>query len=166
MAPKSTSRDTIDWGLYLVTDSTPEILGGKDLIQVVEQAIVGGVGTVQYREKHADTCVMIEVATRLHAVTHKYQVPLLINDRLDVCQAVGAEGVHIGQDDMDLSQARRILGPNAIIGVTASSTEEGPEGDQRRCRLPGYWHDICHANKDRHQTYHWNKRASRDISYV
>ncbi|KAL6247581.1 thiamine biosynthetic bifunctional enzyme [Rhinocladiella similis] len=119
--PKQTN---IDWSLYLVTDSTPAILGDKDIVQVVEQALQGGATLVQYRDKHADTGVMIETANRLHAVTRQHGVPLLINDRLDVCQAVGAEGVHIGQDDMTCTSARAILGPSAIIGVTASSIQE------------------------------------------
>ncbi|RMZ82181.1 hypothetical protein DV738_g1718, partial [Chaetothyriales sp. CBS 135597] len=114
----------LDLALYLVTDSTPAILGNKSLLNVVEEALKGGVTIVQYREKHADTGDMIRVASELHSVTKKYGVPLLINDRVDVCLAVGAEGVHIGQDDMTLSQARGILGPKAIIGVTASSIEE------------------------------------------
>ena len=124
MTPEENIEAVKDWSLYLVTDSTPVILGGKDIVEVVEQAVRGGVGVVQYREKHADTGIMIEVATKLHAVTQKHSVPLLINDRLDVCQAVGAEGVHIGQDDMDVTRARQILGPDAIIGVTASSPQE------------------------------------------
>ncbi|KAJ9633447.1 thiamine biosynthetic bifunctional enzyme [Knufia peltigerae] len=120
-APK---QSRIDLSLYLVTDSTPAILGDKDIVHVVEQALQGGTTLVQYRDKHADTGVMIETANRLHAVTRQYGVPLLINDRLDVCQAVGAEGVHIGQDDMSCTSARAILGPSAIIGVTASSIQE------------------------------------------
>ncbi|EXJ82693.1 hypothetical protein A1O3_06507 [Capronia epimyces CBS 606.96] len=124
MAQESRGKPPVDWSLYLVTDSTPAILGGKDIVQVVDQAIQGGVTLVQYRDKHADTGVMVDIASKLHAVTRKYNVPLLINDRLDVCQAVGAEGVHIGQDDMGCIEARKILGPDAIIGVTASSVEE------------------------------------------
>ncbi|EXJ90766.1 hypothetical protein A1O1_03870 [Capronia coronata CBS 617.96] len=124
MAQKSRARLPVDWSLYLVTDSTPAILGDKDIVEVVDQAIEGGVTIVQYRDKHADTGVMVEIASKLHAVTQKHNVPLLINDRLDVCQAVGAEGIHIGQDDMGCVEARKILGPDAIIGVTASSVEE------------------------------------------
>ncbi|KAI9870332.1 MAG: hypothetical protein M1823_008775, partial [Watsoniomyces obsoletus] len=67
---------------------------------------------------------MIETATKLHEVTKKHNVPLLINDRLDVCLAIGAEGLHVGQDDMSASLARSLLGPDAIIGVTAASIEE------------------------------------------
>ncbi|KIX96473.1 uncharacterized protein Z520_07739 [Fonsecaea multimorphosa CBS 102226] len=118
------AASSIDWSLYLVTDSTPAILGDKDLLKIVDEAIQGGVGVVQYREKHADTGAMVEVASKLHAITQKHGVPLLINDRVDVCLAVGAEGVHIGQDDMDVALARQLLGPEAIIGVTASSPEE------------------------------------------
>ena len=120
----STSKKKLDLRLYLVTDSTPAILGDKDLVQVVEEAVKGGVTVVQYRDKHADTGDMIETAARLHTVTQRHNVPLLINDRLDVCMAVGAEGVHIGQDDMEVKQARNMLGPDAVIGATVSSIEE------------------------------------------
>ncbi|KIV92097.1 hydroxyethylthiazole kinase [Exophiala mesophila] len=120
----------LDWSLYLVTDSTPAILGDKDIVHVVEQALLGGVTIVQYRDKHADTGVMIENASRLHAVTRKYNVPLLINDRLDVAQAIGAEGVHIGQDDIPIKLARKLLGSEAIIGVTASSVAEAEKAIQ------------------------------------
>lgn len=125
-----TSKTPVDWSLYLVTDSTPAILGDKDIVDVVEQAIQGGITVVQYRDKHADTGVMIEVASRLHQVTQRYNVPLLINDRLDVALAIGAEGVHIGQDDIPFSQARKLLGPHAIIGVTASSVQEAEQAIQ------------------------------------
>ncbi|RMZ74804.1 hypothetical protein DV737_g5727, partial [Chaetothyriales sp. CBS 132003] len=124
MMAARTGSKTLDLTLYLVTDSTPAILGHKSLTDVVEEALKGGVTLVQYREKHADTGAMIRVASELHRVTERYGVPLLINDRVDVCLAVGAEGVHIGQDDMAISQARGLLGPKATIGVTASSIEE------------------------------------------
>lgn len=117
-------KPSLDLSLYLVTDSTPEILGDKDLCQVVESAIKGGVTIVQYRDKHSDTGKLIKTASQLHSVAKRYNVPLLINDRLDVCLAVGADGVHIGQDDAKLEDARRVLPPTAIIGVTASSVEE------------------------------------------
>lgn len=119
-----TKKPVLDLRLYLVTDSTPEILGDKDICHVVEQALLGGVTLVQYRDKHADTGHMIEIANKLHEVTKKHKIPLLINDRIDVCLAVGAEGVHIGQDDTSLEDAKRLLPENAIIGVTASSVEE------------------------------------------
>ncbi|KAK6205881.1 hypothetical protein LQW54_008071 [Pestalotiopsis sp. IQ-011] len=117
-------KSKVDYTLYLVTDSTPAILGDKDIVAVVEAALKGGVTIVQYREKHADTGELISTAKRLHAVTKKYNVPLLINDRIDVALAVGCEGVHIGQDDIDLAMARRLLGNDKIIGVTASNLQE------------------------------------------
>lgn len=96
----STGRPAVDYSLYLVTDSTPAILGDKDICDVVDRAIRGGVTLVQYRDKTSDTGHLISTAQRLHAVTKKHKVPLLINDRVDVALAVGCEGVHLGQDDM------------------------------------------------------------------
>ncbi|KAL2047137.1 hypothetical protein N7G274_001156 [Stereocaulon virgatum] len=116
-----------DYSLYLVTDSTPAILGDKDLPSVVEAALQGGVTIVQYRDKSSDTADLIRMGERLHAITKKHNVPLLINDHVGVAQAIGAEGVHLGQDDMDLQTARRILGPEAIIGVSASNVFEAIE---------------------------------------
>jgi thiamine-phosphate diphosphorylase/hydroxyethylthiazole kinase len=93
---------SVDYSLYLVTDSTPAILGGKDLVEVVEAALSGGVTVVQYRDKVSDTGVLLSTARKLHAVTRKHNVPLLINDRVDIALAVGCEGVHIGQDDLGM----------------------------------------------------------------
>jgi thiamine-phosphate diphosphorylase / hydroxyethylthiazole kinase len=94
----------VDYSLYLVTDSTAAILSNKDLVAVVEAALEGGVTVVQYRDKVSDTADLVSTARRLHAVTRKYSVPLLINDRVDVALAVGCEGVHIGQDDLGTLQ--------------------------------------------------------------
>ena len=90
----------IDYSLYLVTDSTPVILGDNDLPTIVEAAIQGGVTIVQYRDKKSETVDLVRMGKRLHAITKKYKVPLLVNDHVDVAQAIGAEGVHLGQDDM------------------------------------------------------------------
>lgn len=92
----------VDYSLYLVTDSTPAILGNRDILKVVEAALQGGVTIVQYREKSSDTGHLISIAKKLHAITQQYNVPLLINDRVDVALAVGCEGVHIGQDDIGM----------------------------------------------------------------
>jgi len=121
---------SLDLTLYLVTDSTPAILGSADLLHVVEEAIKGGVTIVQYRDKHADTAVMITTALKLHRITRKHRVPLVINDRVDVALTVGAEGVHLGQDDMHISEARNILGDHAIIGVTCCNMEEAENAFQ------------------------------------
>lgn len=113
-----------DYTLYLVTDSTPAILKGKHLPTVVKQAIAGGATIVQYRDKTSPTRDLIDTAKELHAITKAAGLPLLINDRLDVALAVGCEGIHIGQDDIPLVTARRLLGPDAIIGVTANCVSE------------------------------------------
>ncbi|PYI05057.1 TMP-TENI-domain-containing protein [Aspergillus sclerotiicarbonarius CBS 121057] len=115
---------TLDLSVYLVTDSTPAILKDRDLCTVVEAALKGGVTIVQYRDKKSDTGAQIETAKKLHQITKAYGVPLLINDRVDVALAVGAEGVHLGQDDMTIEMARKLLPENAIIGISASSIEE------------------------------------------
>ncbi|KAL8356558.1 hypothetical protein RB601_001732 [Gaeumannomyces tritici] len=115
------ANKNVDYSLYLVTDSTPAVLGGRDICAVVGQALRGGVTVVQYRDKTSDTRELVDVATRLHRLTREYNVPLLINDRVDVALAVGCEGVHLGQDDMSLQDARRLLGPDAIIGISANN---------------------------------------------
>ncbi|KAG5963332.1 hypothetical protein E4U58_003599 [Claviceps cyperi] len=113
-----------DYSVYLVTDSTPEILADKHLPAVVEAALRGGVTMVQYRDKTGCKADVVAMARELHRMTQKYGVPLLINDRVDVAVEVGCEGVHIGQDDMEFQQARKLLGPDKIIGVTANSETE------------------------------------------
>jgi thiamine monophosphate synthase len=100
--PEPGTMGSVDYSLYLVTDSTPAILGERDLVEVVDAALSGGVTVVQYRDKVSDTGVLVSTARKLHAVTRKHNVPLLINDRVDVALAVGCEGVHIGQDDLGL----------------------------------------------------------------
>ncbi|KAK1765769.1 hypothetical protein QBC33DRAFT_543912 [Phialemonium atrogriseum] len=120
-------KEDVNYSLYLVTDSTPAILGDKNICHVVEAAVKGGVTCVQYRDKTSDTAVLVDIARQLHEITKRHNVPLLINDRIDVALAVGCEGVHIGQDDMELSLARKLLGPDAIIGVTVSSVDQALE---------------------------------------
>jgi len=104
MAPKH-----VDYSLYLVTDSTSAILGDRDLVEVVKAAVEGGVTLVQYRDKVSDTAVLVSTARRLHTVTQKHGIPLLINDRIDVALAVGCEGVHIGQDDLGMCHGTKLL---------------------------------------------------------
>ncbi|UNI14176.1 thiamine biosynthetic bifunctional enzyme [Purpureocillium takamizusanense] len=114
----------VDYGVYLVTDSTPAILGSRSLAGAVEASLRGGAGVVQYRDKTASHDDAVRTARELLAVTRRFGVPLLVNDRVEVAVEVGCEGVHIGQDDMEFQKARQMLGPDKIIGVTASSTEE------------------------------------------
>ena len=92
----------VDYSLYLVTDSTVAVLGDKDLATVVRDSINGGVTIVQYRDKKSETAELICMAKKLRSITSSFKVPLIINDRLDVALAVGADGVHIGQDDIGM----------------------------------------------------------------
>ncbi|KAF2788067.1 TMP-TENI-domain-containing protein [Melanomma pulvis-pyrius CBS 109.77] len=117
-------KPQVDYSLYLVTDSTAAILGDRNLVEVVEQALLGGVTVVQYRDKSNDTGVLISTAKQLHKICQQHSVPLIINDRVDVALAVGCEGVHLGQDDMGITNARQILGDDKIIGATVSSIDE------------------------------------------
>lgn len=96
------AKPAVDYSVYLVTDSTPAILGARDLCDVVEASLRGGVTVVQYRDKHGERDAVVQTARKLHEITRRYGVPLLINDRVDVAVEIGCEGVHIGQDDMGI----------------------------------------------------------------
>jgi thiamine-phosphate pyrophosphorylase len=113
---------SIDCALYLVTDR--QLAAGRPLEGVVAAAVTGGCTVVQLREKEASTREMLALACRLRAVLAARGVPLLVNDRVDVALACGAAGVHLGQDDMPCREARRILGEEAVIGVSVSTVEE------------------------------------------
>jgi thiamine-phosphate diphosphorylase/hydroxyethylthiazole kinase len=89
------------------------------------------VTVVQYRDKTSDTAILIATATALHQLCKQHNIPLIINDRVDVALAVDCEGVHLGQDDMDITSARTILGPDKIIGATVSSVEEARKAVQQ-----------------------------------
>ncbi|ORX49968.1 Hydroxyethylthiazole kinase [Piromyces finnis] len=116
----------IDISLYLVTDSSL-VPKGKTLAQVVEEAIEGGVTFVQLREKDCETREFIEKAFEIKNVCQKHNVPFVINDRIDVALAVDADGIHLGQKDMSIEMAKKILGPNKIIGITAETNEQAIE---------------------------------------
>lgn len=109
--------------LYLVTDRglCPE---GRSLVQTVKEAVEGGVTMVQLREKDIDTRTFIEEALELKALLGPLGVPLIINDRVDVALASDADGVHIGQSDMPYSIARRLLGPDRIIGLSVENMDQ------------------------------------------
>lgn len=109
-------------GLYLVTDR--ELIGDRDLIDVVLAAVDGGAAYVQLREKHATTRAFVDVARRLRPELATRSVPLVINDRVDVALAVDADGVHLGQQDLDPVTARRLLGPDAMIGLSVETMED------------------------------------------
>lgn len=110
-----------DLSLYLVTDRT--LMTAATVPECVEKAIQGGVTMVQLREKNLSARAFYETACAVLTVTKYYHVPLIINDRMDIALAVDADGVHLGQKDLPATVARKILGNNKIIGVTAPSVE-------------------------------------------
>lgn len=111
-----------DYSIYLVTDDG--CLQGRALLDCVREALEGGVTLVQYRAKTAASAEMYDEALQLKALCDSFNVPLIINDRLDIAMAVGAAGVHLGQDDLPCAVARRILGEDYIIGVSAHNPAE------------------------------------------
>ena len=115
--------------LYFITDSTG--VGEEEFFQKAENALKGGVTLLQLREKDKTTREYIETAQKLHVITKKYNVPLIIDDRLDVAMAVDAEGVHLGQSDMPIDIARKIFGNDKIIGATAKTVEQAFEAYSR-----------------------------------
>lgn len=109
----------VNCSLYLCTDRGN--LDDDSFIKVVEQCICGGVTLVQLREKNISSRQFYELAVKLKTVTSYYNVPLIINDRIDICLAADADGVHLGQSDIPCDVARTILGEHKIIGVTAAT---------------------------------------------
>lgn len=118
----------VDYTLYLVTDR--DILGDRDLFTAVEEALKGGVTMLQLREKTASSRDFYQLAVRMKELAAAYQVPLIINDRLDIALAADAGGLHVGQDDLPVAVARRILGPGKILGYSVSTVEEAIYGEQ------------------------------------
>lgn len=108
--------------LYLVTDRSLSM--GRSLEEIVSEAVAGGVTIVQLREKETPTGEFVELAQRLKEILGPYKVPLIINDRVDVALAVDADGVHIGQSDMPYEIARKLLGPDKIIGLSVENMDD------------------------------------------
>ena len=108
--------------LYLVTDSG--ILKGRDFYKCIEDAIKAGVTMLQLREKNVDGKEFLEKAKKLRELTKKHNVSFIINDRVDIAQLVDADGVHVGQSDIDALSVRKLIGEDKIIGVSARSVEE------------------------------------------
>lgn len=119
---KKFDKKRIDYSIYLLTDD--ECLKGRPLLPSVEEALQGGVTLVQYRSKFKDGGPMYKEALELKALCDSYDVPLIINDRVDVALAVGAAGVHVGQDDLPCAVVRALTGADFVIGVSAHNPEE------------------------------------------
>ena len=119
----------IDTSLYFITDSTG--LTEEEFLLRTEAALQGGVTFLQIREKEKTTREYLILARKVHDLTKKYNVPLIIDDRLDIAMAMDAEGVHLGQSDLPIDLARKLLGPDKIIGATAKTVPQALEAWQQ-----------------------------------
>ena len=120
---------TFDTSLYFITDSSG--FSEEEFLRRVEAALQGGVTFLQLREKEKSTREYLALAEKVHELTKRYNVPLIIDDRLDIAMATDAEGVHLGQSDMPVHIARRIFGPDKIIGATAKTVPQALEAWQQ-----------------------------------
>ena len=118
----------VDYTLYLVTDRG--MLNGANLYHAVREAIRGGVTLLQLREKDVSSSEFYNIAVEMKKLANSYQVPLIINDRLDIALAVDADGLHIGQEDLPLDIARKVLGPGKILGYSVSNLIEAEYGEK------------------------------------
>jgi thiamine-phosphate pyrophosphorylase len=115
------TKAKIDLCVYVLTNK--KLAGAVNIVDVVKAAIEGGATVIQYREKEASTGEMIKEASAIQVVTKAAGVPLIINDRIDVALAIDADGVHVGQSDMPADLARKLIGPDKILGVSARTPE-------------------------------------------
>ncbi len=121
-------KNNLDLSLYLVTDSTYHT--EESLLYTVEEACKGGVTLVQLREKNTGGREYLEKARKIRTITDRYQIPLIIDDRVDVAMACGAAGVHVGASDLPVAEVRRLLGPDKIVGATAKTVEAAQKAYQ------------------------------------
>lgn len=117
------NKESVDYTLYLVTDSTmlPE---GKTLLFQVEQGLKNGVTMVQLREKDTDAKTFVAEALAVKKICDSFNVPLIINDRVDVALAIDASGIHVGQEDIPIPMVRKLVGPDKIVGWSVGKVEE------------------------------------------
>ncbi|MGG1290241.1 thiamine phosphate synthase [Bacillus smithii] len=114
--------------LYLVTSESMEL---EELLNKVEAAIQGGVTMVQLREKQSSGKLFLKKALALKSLTEKYEIPLVINDRVDIALAAGADGVHVGQSDLPAAYVKKIVPPSMFVGVSCSTVEEAKEAEKQ-----------------------------------
>jgi len=118
----------IDYSLYLLTDRS--LIGSKDFLSSVRGALAGGVTLLQIREKAVSTRDFYSAGLQLKRLAAEFGVPLIVNDRLDLALALDADGLHIGQDDLPLDAAQRIIGKDKILGYSVSTVEEAVYGER------------------------------------
>lgn len=119
--------NSIDLSLYLVTDNSDDV---EKFLNTIEEAIKGGTTVVQIREKTADTLDFYNLALKVKDITAKYNVPLIVNDRVDIALAIDADGVHVGQSDMPCDITRRLIGDDKILGVSATTVDEAKKAQE------------------------------------
>ena len=122
-------KPTADVTLYLVTDSTGFL--EEDFLARVEKACRGGITLLQLREKERSGREYFRLALKVKEIANRYHIPLLIDDRVDIAIAAGADGVHVGQSDLPVKEARRLLGPHKIIGATAKTVPQALEAQEQ-----------------------------------
>ncbi len=118
----------LDYSLYLVTDRN--LTNGRDLINVIKEAVTGGVSVVQLREKDCTSRDFYNIALEVKNFLKTLNIPLIINDRLDIALAVNAQGLHIGQSDIPYQVARRIMGKDAIIGLSVETIQDAIDAEK------------------------------------
>ena len=114
--------DIRQWRLCLVTDRA--LAGTRPYTAIVAAALAGGIDVVQFRDKQSCGRSLFEEASAVQALCRQHAIPFIVNDRLDIALATGADGLHVGQDDIPAAEARRLLGPDRILGVSVGSPEE------------------------------------------
>ncbi|PSH67473.1 thiamine phosphate synthase [Phyllobacterium sophorae] len=143
-------RPKVDFRLNAIVD-LDAIGGDKDLGALALAAASGGATIIQYRDKNSPTRLMVERARTIHSALKDTGVPLVVNDRIDVALAAGAEGVHIGREDMPVRDARLLLGPDAIIGLTVKNEADAlaaTTSDIDYACIGGLFETLCKANPD------------------
>ena len=121
-------KNKVDYSLYLVTDSSNKT--NEEFLKIVEEAILGGVTIVQIREKTIPTRDFYNLAIEVKKITDKYDIPLIVNDRIDVAIAINADGVHVGQSDLPADIVRNIIGNDKILGVSAATVETAKKSEK------------------------------------
>ena len=127
--------------LYAVTERS--WLKNRSLPDAVEEALKAGVTFLQLREKDLDYDSFLQIAIEIKKITDKYKIPYVINDNVDVAIACGADGVHVGQEDMDAKDVRKIIGSDKILGVSAETVEQAIKAEQSGA---DYWELVLFSN--------------------
>ncbi len=144
--PASQRSNAVDLRLYALVD--PERAGGRDLAELASLLAAGGATLVQLRDKHSNTRILVERARAIKSALAPFHVPLVVNDRVDVALAAGADGVHVGQEDMAVEDARRLLGPQAIIGASIKTVAQAQAAPVERLDYAGIGGVFATASKN------------------